>query len=275
LDYSLYTPAQRALKNTYAGTDWKSGEYKNQIQFAREQLKILEKSPKQIPRGPHRCYLAPAAVSEIIQMLSWGCMSEASIRQGESPLMKVRSGEKSFSPLFSLHEDFRVSETPRFNSEGEVSPEFLALIKKGDLSHTLISSRTAKEYEIQSNFACESETLRAPSVATGSLHESEILQKLGTGLYLSNLHYLNWSDQPGGRITGMTRYACFWVEKGVITAPIENLRFDDSIFNILGGALEMLTQSRSYLPEVGTYEGRSTGGMNLPGLLLSEMNFTL
>ena len=31
-----------------------------------------------------------------------------------------------------------------------------------------------------------------------------------------NLHYLNWSDNIGGRITGMTRYACFWVENGEI-----------------------------------------------------------
>ena len=52
------------------------------------------------------------------------------------------------------------------------------------------------------------------------------MKKIDTGLYLGNLHYLNWSDNIGGRITGMTRYACFWVEDGEIVAPIENMRFE-------------------------------------------------
>ena len=29
---------------------------------------------------------------------------------------------------------------------------------------------------------------------TGLLREQDVLKELGTGLYLSNLHYLNWSD---------------------------------------------------------------------------------
>jgi predicted Zn-dependent protease len=103
----------------------------------------------------------------------------------------------------------------------------------------------------------------------------QVLQRLGTGLHLSNLHYLNWSDAPGGRITGMTRYACFWVEGGKIVAPIENLRFDDSIFSLFGTALEDLDQQPVYLPEVHTYDQRALGGILCPGALLSEMKFTL
>jgi predicted Zn-dependent protease len=55
---------------------------------------------------------------------------------------------------------------------------------------------------------------------------------------------LNWSDQSGGRITGMTRYAFFWVENSEFIAPIENLRFDDSIYDFLGEKLEAFTDSR-------------------------------
>jgi predicted Zn-dependent protease len=138
-----------------------------------------------------------------------------------------------------------------------------------------VSTRTAKEYKLKSNAAVSSEGMRAPTVSRGELEEKEILKRLHTGLYLSNLHYLNWSDQPAGRMTGMTRYACFWVENGKIVSPIENMRWDDSLFSLLGNNLEALTRFQNFIPEVMTYEQRSLGGMLIPGALLSKMSFTI
>lgn len=117
--------------------------------------------------------------------------------------------------------------------------------------------------------------MRAPSVAPGQLSASQALAALGTGLYLSNLHYLNWSDLAAGRITGMTRYACFWVEQGEIVAPIENLRFDDNLYRFLGEGLLALTDRQTFLPAVGTYERRSLGGMWMPGMLIDQFRYTL
>ena len=64
-----------------------------------------------------------------------------------------------------------------------------------------------------------------------------VTKEIDRGLYLSNIHYLNWSDNAGGRITGLTRYACFWVENGEIVAPIETMRFDDSFYRFFGEKL--------------------------------------
>ena len=110
---------------------------------------------------------------------------------------------------------------------------------------------------------------------SGDLHEDDILNQLGTGLYLSNLHYLNWSDNLGGRITGMTRYACFWIEDGEVVAPIENMRFDDSIYNFFGNNLESVSDTVMFNPEIGTYNSRSLGGTYCPGILLSSFSLTL
>ena len=105
--------------------------------------------------------------------------------------------------------------------------------------------------------------------------KQDILKKLDTGLYLSNLHYLNWSDPVGGRITGMTRYACFWVENGELNAPIENLRFDDSIFHLLGSELENLGVESETHAETSSYEYRQLGSIKTPGALIKNMQFTL
>ena len=113
------------------------------------------------------------------------------------------------SPKLSLSEDFSPGFCPKFNSEGEVSEDSLILIKKGKLENSLVSSRSAKEYNLESNFAESGEYLRSPKMASGNLNQSQVLKELDKGLYLSNIHYLNWSDNSGGRITGLTRYACF------------------------------------------------------------------
>ena len=155
---------------------------------------MMEKQPRKIEPGSYRTYIAPAGVADIIQMFSWGGVGEASIQQGNSSLSKMRQGEVKLSPCFSLSEDFTTGLVPRFNGNGELAPEKLDLILSGSLKNTLVSSRTAKEYGLESNFASDGESLRSPVLEPGDLKEEQIIKNLDTGIYLSNLHYLNWSE---------------------------------------------------------------------------------
>ena len=77
------------------------------------------------------------------------------------------------------------------------------------------------------------------------------------------------------RVTGMTRYACFWVEGGEIIGPINNLRWDESLYNALGPQLLALGSQAEISPEVGTYSKRSPGGSRAPGALIDAFQFTL
>ena len=151
----------------------------------------------------------------------------------------------------------------------------MPLIVGGTLENTLVSTRTEKEYGIPSNFADSNEGLRSPKIGLGNLEEKRILESIDTGVYLSNLHYLNWSDRLGGRITGMTRYACFYIENGKIIAPIDNMRFDDTIYNIFGDELNSVTNFNQLIPDIGTYDGRNFGGNYCPGILLNNFTLTL
>jgi len=244
------------------------------VEDALQKRVALERESVKIKPGDYRVYLAPAAFASVLSLMS-GVFGELSIRQSRSALRFLRSGERKLSNQFTLIEDFSDGLYPRFNEEGELAPVKTILIDQGELKSTLIHTRSAKEFGIAANGATGSESLRSPVIARGTLSEAEILKRLGTGLYLSNLHYLNWSDEVNGRITGMTRYACFWVEDGKIKCPIENLRFDETIFDLLGSAVEAFTDFDEYIPEVMTYEQRQIGGIRNPGMLLSKMSFTL
>jgi predicted Zn-dependent protease len=277
VDYSMFVQTdsgEKAVKGIYAGKDWEAEAYKLQINRSQQQLIALQKPSITVERGKYHTYFAPAAASELLDFLT-GSAGESGLQQRSSALLKLKNQERTLSPLLSISENFTYGNVPRFNDLGEVAPEYLSIIVEGKLVNTLVSSRSAKEYGKKANGADEGESMRSPEVAAGSLAEADILQQLNTGLYLSNLHYLNWSDRSGGRITGMTRYACFWVENGEFIAPIENLRFDDSIYDFLGENLEVFTDFREFIPNTGTYEMRSLGGILAPGMLVKGFTFTL
>ncbi|WP_414527926.1 TldD/PmbA family protein [Nodularia chucula] len=275
LDYSLFDANGQAVKGIFAGSNWDEAAYIAKINQAKTQLKLLSRPAKELTKGQYKTYFAPAAVADLLGMLSWSAVSEADLQQGNSALAKLSRQEKQLSPKFSLKENFQQGFVPRFNQLGEMVAPELPIISQGLLVNTLINSRTAKEYGKIPNGANSSETLRAPEITPGNLGVDEILGSLDTGLYISNLHYLNWSDRPTGRITGMTRYACFWVEKGEIIAPIENLRFDESLYRFWGDNLIELTNFQEFIPEVGTYQSRQLGGSLVPGMLVNDFTYTL
>lgn len=274
MDYSLYA-GEKAVKAVYAGTTWDQQAFEINIAQSKNQLNLMNRRKITVQPGAYRTYLAPGAVAEMTTMFSWGALSFNGYKQGGSALQKLADKEKSLSPLFSLRENFQMGLTHQFNSLGELAPETLDIIRQGKLVNFLTSSRSAKEYETKGNFSDPGEAPRAMEILPGTLSKKDILKELGTGLYLSNLHYLNWSDKPTARITGMTRYACFWVENGEIAGPISDLRFDESLYDCLGDNLLAITDFQEIDPMVSTYENRSMGGKKVPGMLIKDFKFTL
>ena len=67
----------------------------------------------------------------------------------------------------------------------------------------------------------------------------------------------------------------FWVEHGRIVAPIEAMRFDDSLYRLLGDELEQLDAEPELLLNDSTWGERATGGMKLPGVLAKSFELTL
>jgi predicted Zn-dependent protease len=275
LDYSLFNDTGQAVKGTLAGSHWDNIAYQAKIAESKTQLQRLAQPLKTIDRGKYRTYLAPAATADLLGMLSWGGISEAALQQGRSCFGALQRGEQSLSSQLTISENFQRGLVPRFNELGEIAPAHLTLIDRGELVHTLVNARTAKEYQKSANGANRGESLRSAEISPGELTPDRILADLDTGLYLSNLHYLNWSDRPTGRVTGMTRYACFWVERGEIVAPIANLRFDESLYRCWGNNLMALTNTVDFIPDVDTYGSRQLGGSWVPGLLIEDFTYTL
>jgi predicted Zn-dependent protease len=275
LDWSLYQGTDNAVKASYAGFDWVSDQFKGKFFNTVSQLGLLKRDPIELKLGAYRAYLTPAAFGELVGMLNWEGLSEKSLRTKQSSLRRMRDEGLILNSAISLCENTAEGMSPGFQTEGFIKPDCIKLIDHGVLTGSMISPRTAKEYGMATNGADGKETLVSIDVQPGELPMSQVLSELDNGLYISNLWYLNYSDRSNCRITGMTRFATFWIENGEIKAPVKVMRFDDSLFRLLGKNLIGLTNERELLVDSESYGQRGTNSMNLPGALVKDFNFTL
>lgn len=272
--WSLYDPSGRAIKTTYAGDDWSDAVFARKVEQAASHLTVLARAPHRLEPGSYRSWLAPAALAELLGVVSWSGFSARAQASSRSELYKLHTGEVSLDPRVTISEDLSLGITPGFNDDGYLR-DSVALIDAGRGVERLTNARSAREYGLTPNGALPNESPVALSMEAGDLPEEEVLAKLGTGLYIGNLWYVNFSDRMNCRLTGMTRFACFWVENGEIVAPLEAMRFDDSLYRLLGSELEQAGEQPELLLSDSTWGERATGGMQLPGILVRSFELTL
>ncbi len=275
VDWSLYHHADKAVKSQYAGFEWHEQALVAKMRAAREQLEVLSRPAKTISRGEYRVYLSPAAMDLILGMVAHGGFGLKAHRTKTTPLLKMREAGATLDAAVSISENSAEGIAPTFQAQGFVKPPQVKLIDGGRLAQTLVSPRSAREYGVEPNGANSVEAPESLDVAGGRLEEADVLGELDTGVLVNHLWYLNFSDRPACRITGLTRFATFWVEAGRIVAPINTMRFDETIFRIFGQNLLGLTRQREFIPSTSTYGKRSTASSRLPGALVRNFTMTL
>ena len=273
LDWSIYHATDKAVKQNLAGFEWDNSKVRRKIARAREMLELLGQEPRTLTPGRYRVFLTPTALGELLDLVGWGGFGLKSARTAQTPLIGMLREGRTLHPDVNLSEHHEAGLTPRFTRAGFIKPERVTLIENGAYRESLADRRSAREYRASVN--CEHEVPYSLELDSGDLDRESVLETLGTGLYLSNLWYANYSDRNHCRITGMTRYACLWVEQGRAVAPVNVMRFDESLYHLLGDRLEGLTREREHLLDTDSYGWRSDAGMRLPGALVNDFTLTL
>ncbi|MBK1694478.1 peptidase [Chromatium weissei] len=273
LDWSCYLETDKAVKASLGGLQWNAAELNRRLEMQRHGLRVMAQPARTIEPGRYRAYLAPAAVNELMHMLSWGGFDLRNHRTYQTPLLRLVRGERQFAPQITLHEEFERGLTAGFTAEGFVKPATVTLLNNGKFGQCLVDARSGLEYGEPVNAA--GDTPEALALAAGDMPLTEVLARLHTGLFIGNLWYCNWSDANDCRVTGMTRFGTYWVENGEIVCPIKVMRFDDSLYHLLGDRLEALTSERELMLSAETYDGRATDSALLPGLLVSGITLAL
>lgn len=275
LDWSFHLEADRAVKASYAGTRWDGAAFVERLERASGELELLARPTRNLPPGRYAVHLAPDAVAELMGLLAWGGFGLRALRTKTSPLLRMVEADETFHPSLTIVEATAEGAAPDFQEQGFRRPDRVPLVEGGRYRGSLVSPRSAVEFGAETNGATAQEAPLSLDVAAGDVPAEGALARLGTGIHVSNLHYLNYSDRTRCRATGMTRFACFAVESGRLVAPIGVLRFDDTLFRMLGANLIGLSRERETILDSGTYGGRSVGSMRVPGALVADVAFTL
>jgi predicted Zn-dependent protease len=275
LDWTFYHQGDKAVKSQYAGSQWDAGKFGGIVRQAEDQLSILARPPKSLSRGNYRVYLSPVALGEFVGMVAMRGFGLRARRTKQSSLLKMAEEKRRLHPSITLRENTREGLSPGFQQQGFLKPLEILLVESGALAECLVSPRSSKEWNVPSNGASERESPQSLDMAPGDISSSGILGKLEKGIYIGDLWYLNFSDLPACRMTGLTRFASFWVEGGEIKAPVQVMRFDETVYRVLGENLIGLTKEREFLPDSGTYGSRSTRSIRVPGALVENFVFTL
>ena len=265
----------KAVKASVGGGDWSAERVRTAIRETIARVAILRRTPLTLDAGRHRTLLDARAMADLLEMLAWGGFSARALASSQSPLARLADGDARLDPRVSLVEDLEGAGVPLFQADGYARPARLDLIRTGVLAGRLVSPRSAREFSLPGNGAAGDETPQALSLSAGTLAQGDALAALGTGVWVSNFWYLNFSDRHTCRVTGMTRFATIWVEDGEPVAPVQAMRFDDSLLRVLGDRLEALTDEAHWFADTSTYDGRVFGAVRAPGALLKGLDFTL
>lgn len=274
-DWSIYDHSDNAVKNSYAGSHWSSSELADKLSYDQKMLSHLSAPSHSIKPGEYRVYLAPSAMVEIFELLSWNAFGLKSQKTKSSSLGRLLAGESFLTDQFNLREGYLEAASPRFNESGYLRAEKLDLITEGKYAQPLVSPQSAIEYGLDCNGASDSEAPHSLNMSGGKMEVSRVLQEIDHGLYISNLWYLNFSDLDACRMTGMTRFACFRVVNGQLQEPVNAMRFDESFYRMFGKNLVGLTDTPEVMMSSSTYQQRSSDSMCLPGALINDFRLTL
>jgi predicted Zn-dependent protease len=270
--WSCHLAGDRSVSGAYAGTAFDGVQLAARLQASRSELAGLARPAVAVAPGRYRAYLAPAAVRELLGMLCWGGFSLKAQRSSTSPLLRLARGEARLASAVALSEDRACGLAPRFTASGFSTPAHVPLVSAGAIDQLLVSPRSAREFGLAPN--ADEESPHSLVMAGGELAGADVLKRLGRGLWIGNLWYCNFSDPNACRITGMTRFACWWVEDGEIRGPLPVMRFDDSIYGLLGERLLAITAEREHLHSASTYSERTLESMLVPGLLVEGLELT-
>jgi predicted Zn-dependent protease len=274
-DWCLYQQTDKAVKIAYAGTHWDTDEFGRRVEAGAQRLPLLAREPRHLEPGAYRAYFTPTAMAELLATLSWGGFGALARRTGTSSLSRLEHRDAALHRVVSMSEDTARGIAPAFTADGVAKPASVSLVENGLATGTLNSPRSARQYGLPANGAGAAESPESLHLAPGTLAEDDVLRALDTGLYVSNLWYLNYSDRQACRMTGMTRFACFWVEGGKPIAPLAVMRFDDSFLRMFGDSLVALTDRAELIPQSDTYKHRLLSSVTTPGALVEGWRLTL
>ena len=209
--------------------------------MAREAVEkaMRSRNPIDIELGEYPVVLDSYAVGDMLQNLVFMGLSALAVQE-ERSFMNGQFGKQLVSPLVTLYDDGHDSAglPQAFDYEG-VPKQRVVMIDHGVVNAVVYDSFTAaREGKPNTGHALPAPNSEGPMplhtmLAPGAASLEELIKGVDRGIYVTRFHYTNVLHPVKTLFTGMTRDGTFLIEHGELTRPVKNLRFTQSILDVL------------------------------------------
>ena len=213
---------------------------------------VLSQRPHPLEPGEYTVILEPAAAAGLVNLLFNG-FSARDAEEGTSLLTKKGGGtllgEKLFSEKFSARTDPFDSRSPGMPWLGEVATEIPNIGSAfftgmggpsivGDFlptrKTTWIEKGVVKSLGYDRYWALKKDVEPTPNPGTDLIIDGEdhsiddLVKSTDRGLLITRFWYIRYVNRQTLQLTGLTRDGVFMIEKGKISHPVTNFRWNES-----------------------------------------------
>jgi predicted Zn-dependent protease len=248
---------------------------------ARAAAKVTGQDPIALEPGEYTVVLEADAIGSLLDFLGGLAFNGLAHVEGRGAL-SGRLGQRVAAPSINLSDSPRFTRTlPRaFDAEGAPKAP-LPLIQDGVADAVTYDTRSAaRAGTVSTGHALApggSSWGSAPTnlvlTGGGAADEAELIAPIERGIYVTRFWYVNAVHEKSTLLTGMTRDGTFLIEDGKLAAPVQDMRFTDSVLRILE-ATEALTSTQRLVCDAEFYGPRFATGVVTPALRAQGFRIT-
>jgi PmbA protein len=231
----------------------------------------LSRNPREIRPGEYTVILEPAAVLDLVGQI-FGDFSGTALTDQRS-FLTDRLGSKLFGENISIYDDVNHSLQAGAHFDGEGVPRRrLTLVERGipkEVAYSRASAAAAGAEPTGHGFPLPNEGGESPVnivIAGGETTVDEMIASTNYGILVTRLWYIREVEPYEKVMTGMTRDGTFLVEDGQVVCGIRNLRFNQSV-------VELLKNVSALSPSVRA-SGEEAFDMVVPAMKVEGFRFT-
>lgn len=227
-------------------------------------------NPVEIPPGKYTVILEPSAVLDLLAFL-WSDFSGTSYNDKLSCFLG-KLGTQMFGKNISIRDDvYHPSQSGApFDGEGQLR-QAVDLVKDGVVQSLVYGRRSAHKSGVEPTGHGLAEPNTDGEVASniivcgGNRSLEDIIARTERAILLTRVWYVREVDQTSKIVTGMTRDGTFLVENGSLVRAVKNLRFNQSLIEMLNHVVELGPSERT--------AGEEGAPNVMPAMKVEQFNF--
>jgi predicted Zn-dependent protease len=234
----------------------------------------------ELPPGDYAAVLEPNTVADMMRFVVLSGCSAQQLQDGRS-FMAGRFGELVTGSNINLWEDPAHPQAMPFDLDYEgMQSRAVPLLIGGKAAGVTYDQQSASKVagRISTGHAPDPELNWDGPVPThvvmsaGTSSTEELIRGMSRGVVVTRLHYTHCPDPKLVVATGTTRDGTFLVENGEIVAAVKNMRFTQSVLELLAG-VEEFGQAKT-CQDWWAANGMATNFYYLPALRVVRCTFT-